>query len=89
VAYKSGYFIENLTNVNLFTIGKNVFIIYIFFIIVNLIISYIVFTYKFKKIRQNLKEYNGKLKQLKKIQERERFGEEQGGDYDDDDSARA
>lgn len=45
--------------------------IYVGVVIVYMIISYVFYTYKFKSIRRSLKEYNARLKELHKIQEKE------------------
>ena len=65
------YLIENITTMDLFSFGKWVAIIYLLTLVLYLVLSYIYFAYKFKKIRRNLKNYNGELKNLHKMQQEE------------------
>lgn len=44
--------------------GKDLIIGYVILLVVYLIISYIVYTIKFKRVRKSLNEYNGNLKKL-------------------------
>jgi uncharacterized membrane protein YdbT with pleckstrin-like domain len=58
-------------------------IIYAALTVIYMIFSYAYFSHKFRKIRRNLKEYNGDLKTLHRIQESEYdaiIGELEGGD---------
>lgn len=80
VAYRSDYLMKKLTSLNFFKMGKEVLIGYIFFLAVNMLIAYLAYLVKFVKIRKNLKSYNGRLKQLRKMYEQEKFGDDDGGD---------
>lgn len=46
-------------------------IIYVALVVTYMIFSYAFFSHRFRKIRRNLKEYNGDLKTLHRIQEQE------------------
>ena len=80
VAYRSDYLMKKLTSLNFFKMGKEILIGYIFFLAVNMLIAYLAYLVKFVKIRKNLKSYNGRLKQLRKMYEQEKFGDDDGGD---------
>lgn len=66
---------DSETVLQLFTGGRwlpmlmSMAVVYIAAVAFYLIVSYIFFTYKYKKTRRSLKEYNAKLKQLHKIQD--------------------
>lgn len=66
------YLIENLTNMDLISFGRRVILVYLLLLVLYLIICYIFFAREFKKIRLNLKNYNGGLKRLHRIQQEER-----------------
>jgi len=72
VICKADYLILNVTNMDLVALGKRILVIYLIVLAVYLVLSYIYFAYKFKKIRQNLKVYNGGLKKLHRLQDEER-----------------
>lgn len=80
LAYKSDDIMKNLTNLDFFKIGKEILIGYIFFLIVNMLIAYLAYLVKFVTIRKHLKNYNGKLKQLRRMYEQEKFGDDDGGE---------
>lgn len=46
-------------------------IVYVVLCIIYMVFSYAFFSHRFRKIRKNLKEYNGDLKTLHRIQEQE------------------
>ena len=48
-----------------------------------MLIAYVVYWIKFVKIRKHLKEYNRNLKKLRKIYDKEQYGED-GGEANDD-----
>jgi cytochrome bd-type quinol oxidase subunit 1 len=48
-----------------------IILLYIILVVVYMIFSYAFFSHRFRKIRKNLKEYNGDLKTLHRIQELE------------------
>ena len=49
-------------------------------------IAYLVYWVKFVRIRKHLKVYNGRLKKLKRMYEKELYGEDGGDSLDDVDS---
>lgn len=53
-----------LANMDFVKAGKDIAIGYVAIILVYLVISYIVYTVKFKRVRKNLNEYNSNLKKL-------------------------
>ena len=53
-----------IANMDFIKAGKDIIIGYAITIVVYLIISYIVYTIRFKRVRKNLNEYNSNLKKL-------------------------
>lgn len=53
-----------LANMDFVKAGKDIATGYVAIILVYLVISYIVYTIKFKRVRKNLNEYNSNLKKL-------------------------
>ena len=56
--------LEELVTMDLQQTGKNLLIAYLVVIAVNIVITYAVGNYRFKKYRKGLNEYNGNLKKL-------------------------
>lgn len=70
--YKSDKVISSLTTTGrLVALVVVLVLIYIIAVILYMIFSYAFYSHKFRKIRKNLKEYNGDLKTLHRIQELE------------------
>lgn len=70
--YKSDRVFASMTTTGSFTVFVVVIVLlYIITVVVYMIFSYAFFSHKFRKIRKNLKEYNGDLKTLHRIQELE------------------
>lgn len=72
--------LDELVSMDLMKIGKNILIAYIIVIIFQTAMTYIVYSYRFKKYRKGLNEYNGSLKKLYTINKQEsRQAHSQGG----------
>lgn len=72
ILYSSDQMLAKMTTTGSFVGMVAIFvIIYIVLCIVYMIFSYAFFSHRFRKIRKNLKEYNGDLKTLHRIQEQE------------------
>ena len=56
--------LDELVSMDLMKIGKNILIAYIVVILFQTAMTYIVYSYRFKKYRKGLNEYNGNLKKL-------------------------
>lgn len=70
--YKSDKVIAGLTTTeNFITLVVVLVLVYIVLVAVYMIFSYAFFSHRFRNIRKNLKEYNGDLKTLHRIQELE------------------
>ncbi|MBQ2744414.1 MAG: hypothetical protein IJF37_02165 [Lachnospiraceae bacterium] len=54
----------NIANMDIIKLGKDVVIGYVVMLVAYIIISYVVYTIKFKRVRKSLNEYNGNLKKL-------------------------
>ena len=72
IMYGSEQIVAGLTTTGKFVgIATVLILIYIIVTVLYMIFSYAFFSKKFRKIRKNLKEYNGDLKTLHRIQELE------------------
>lgn len=72
--------LDELVSMDLMKIGKNVLIAYIVVIVFHVAMTYFVYSYRFKKYRKGLNEYNGRLKKLYAINKQEsRQARNQGG----------
>lgn len=70
--YKSDKIISSMSTTGRFTeLVMIMIIIYVVAVVVYMIFSYAFFSHRFRNIRKNLKEYNGDLKTLHRIQELE------------------
>ncbi len=63
--------IQNLYNMDLLAVGKRFLLYYIIMIVVYAVISYIVYSYRYSKMRKELKGYYGNLRRLAKMYEKE------------------
>ena len=59
-------------------LGKTVLTYYVIIMVVYMVISYIVYTVKFKRVRESLNDYNGNLKKLYAIYKEEEKLEKRG-----------
>lgn len=70
--YSSDHMLANMTTTgNFIGIIVILVIVYAVLCITYMVFSYAFFSHRFRKIRKNLKEYNGDLKTLHRIQEQE------------------
>lgn len=64
-----------IANMDYIKLGKNVLIGYVTFLVVYMIIAFIVYSIRFKKVRESLNEYNANLKKLYNLyKEEEKMG---------------
>lgn len=72
IVYSSDRMLAKMTTTGRF-VGMVVILIIVYIVLctVYMIFSYAFFSHRFRKIRRNLKEYNGDLKTLHRIQEQE------------------
>ena len=72
IVFSSDKMIASMTTTGKF-VGMLVIlvIIYVALVVIYMIFSYAFFSHRFRKTRRNLKEYNGDLKTLHRIQEQE------------------
>lgn len=71
-----------IANMDLMDLGKKVIIGYIATLLVYIVVSYVVYSIKFKKVRESLNEYNGNLKKLYAIYKQEEINEKRGNEDD-------
>ena len=70
--YSSDRMLAKMTTTgNFIGIAVILVIVYVVLCIIYMVFSYAFFSHRFRKIRKNLKEYNGDLKTLHRIQEQE------------------
>ena len=70
--YSSADVVSKLTTTSVFTVLVIILVlIYVVVTVLYMIFSYAFYSHRFRKIRKNLKEYNGDLKTLHRIQELE------------------
>lgn len=76
--------LDELVSMDLMKIGKNVLTVYIVVIVFHVVMTYFVYSYRFKRYRKGLNEYNGSLKKLYAINKQEsRQARSQGGAEDE------
>ena len=72
IMYSSNQMIAKMTTTgSLIALVSIIVVLYIIVTVVYMIFSYAFFSHRFRRIRKNLKEYNGDLKTLHRIQELE------------------
>ena len=70
--YSSSRIVTNMSNATTFAIILiTSIVLYLIIVVFYMIFSYMFYNRKFKEVRKNLKEYNGDLKTLHRIQELE------------------
>lgn len=67
-----------IANMDFIKLGKTVLTYYVIVFVVYMIIAYIVYSIKFKRVRNSLNEYNGNLKKLYAIYKEEEKLEKRG-----------
>ena len=67
-----------LANMDYIQLGTNVLIGYVIVLVAYMVISYVVYSVKFRRVRDSLNEYNGNLKKLYNIYKDEEFSENRG-----------
>ncbi len=72
ILFRIDDFIDNLSKIDFVSFGKELFIAYAIFLIINLIIAYSVYTRRYKRIKKNLNEYNENLKLLYRMYKQEK-----------------
>ncbi|MDY5576567.1 MAG: hypothetical protein SPF70_03685 [Lachnospiraceae bacterium] len=69
--------LDDMVTMNYVTMGKNLFLIYVVVVAVNLVMTYIIYSHRFKQYRKGLNGYNGNLKKLYEICKQESRQKEQ------------
>lgn len=67
-----------IANMDYIRLGRDIIIAYVIVLVIYLLISYIVYSIKFKRVRDSLNEYNGNLKKLYNIYKEEEKNEKRG-----------
>lgn len=68
----SEVFIESLTSLDLVSFLVNILIAYVCFLAAFLVLTYLLYSYRFTKGRESLKQYNMELKQLTRLLKKEK-----------------
>lgn len=71
VLYDFEIFMSDIYKMDLLLFGKSVMMVYLIFIVVYGFISYIIYTYRYKKAKRSLKIYYNNLKKLSYLYDRE------------------
>lgn len=71
VFYDFEVFMQDIYKMDVLAFGKSVLMYYVGFVVVSTIISYIVYSYRYRKARKNLRNYYGNLKKLQGMYERQ------------------
>ncbi len=89
IVYKVDYFMQEITNIDLITLGKQVLIIYVIVLIIFLFISYVVYSIRFREMKSTNQAYADNLKELYlmyKREERYKNENKSGGNNSDDEN---
>ncbi|MDE7157898.1 MAG: hypothetical protein K2O02_08180 [Lachnospiraceae bacterium] len=89
VVYKVDYFMQEITNIDLIALGKQVLIIYVIVLIIFLFISYVVYSVRYRNMKTENRVYADNLKELYLMYKREekyKNGYRPGGDNSDDEN---
>ncbi|MCI8669032.1 MAG: hypothetical protein HFI34_05870 [Lachnospiraceae bacterium] len=89
VVYKVDYFMQEITNIDLIALGKQVLLIYVIVLIIFLFISYVVYSVRYRNMKIENREYADNLKELYLMYKREEKHKNEyrpGGDSSDDEN---
>lgn len=75
--------LSDMVRIDLISFGLKILTFYVIAFVINMVVTYIIYSYKFKKSRANLKSYNNLLKELYKIYKQEENSNE-GNFFKDD-----
>lgn len=64
-------FMDDLAQMDVLNLARTILILYIAYLIISMLLAYLVYRYKFTKVRESLKYYNAGLKEINHIQEAE------------------
>lgn len=64
-------FMNRLTEIDIVDWGRTILILYVAYMIISILVAYLVYRYKFRKVRESLKTYNAGLKEITRMQEAE------------------
>lgn len=78
--------LDELVSMDLLKIGRYMLIVYLVVIALNIIVTYFVYTHRFKRYRKGLNEYNGNLKKLYAICKEESRQARNLGGFEDEES---
>lgn len=67
-----------IANMDYIRLGRDIIIAYVAVLAIYMVISYIVYSVKFKRVRDSLNQYNGNLKKLYEIYKEEEKSEKRG-----------
>ena len=76
VLFKVDYLSENIVSMDLMALGRRLLIGYAIVLVVFMLLSYIVYSIRYKKIKKGLGEYGENLKELYLMYKRDEFHEE-------------
>ncbi|MBO5292322.1 MAG: hypothetical protein J6B10_03960 [Lachnospiraceae bacterium] len=71
VIYDFEVFMQDIYNKDLLAAGRKLLLVYVIFVAVYAVISYIVYSYRYSRARKSLRQYYNNLKQLSLLYEEE------------------
>jgi len=74
VSYEMNNLIDHLTKLDFFGLGTNILVKYIIFIIVYLLLTYNIYSVRYKNGRKHTKQFYNQLKKVSKLYEQEERG---------------
>lgn len=83
------YFMEKIVSINLLNLGKQIIIIYLIVLVLYMLISYVVYSVKYRNMGESNLEYAENLKKLHimyKRLEKNKNEAKTGGEYSDDET---
>ena len=84
--YKWDYLIDHINNIDLVVLGRKLVIQYLGLLVVYVVIAYILYSIRYLKASQSVREYNKNLRRLEKYYQQEKKkpkGSALGGKHDD------
>lgn len=86
VIYKIDYLMNNITEIDIWALGRKLVIIYVALLVIYMLLAYIVYSVKFRVAQESNKSYSENLKKLLRFYKREKRESKIGGTGSDDET---
>lgn len=86
IIYRIDYLMNNITEIDIWGIGRKLVIIYIALLVIYMLLAYIVYSVKFRVAQESNKSYSEDLKKLCRMYKREKRESKIGGNGSDDET---